>query len=136
MAQNAAPLAQRMAAVGSLESLLSLATLTDLVAQRKIKRTSFSLRGRGLDLVPAGPALYPSYRSKNVGHSIDIRNAVVHGTSKPRGQRDQTQAESRALRHPAARVHNAATAGRLSKCCSRTMGGAWTRKKSAARGRR
>ena len=70
MAQNAAPLAQRMAAVGSLES--TLATLTDLVAQENRKNVVLSCRG--LELVP------PRYQAtvKNVAIQL-IRNAVVHG---------------------------------------------------------
>jgi two-component system, chemotaxis family, sensor kinase CheA len=70
MAQNAAPLAQRMAAVGSLEN--TLATLTDLVAQENHK--SVVLACRGLDLVPA------RYQAtvKNVAIQL-IRNAVFHG---------------------------------------------------------
>ncbi|HEX3951525.1 MAG TPA: ATP-binding protein [Steroidobacteraceae bacterium] len=70
MAQHAAPLAQRMAAVGSLES--TLATLTDLVAQEN--QRSVVLACNGLDLVP------PRYQAtvKNVAIQL-IRNAVVHG---------------------------------------------------------
>jgi signal transduction histidine kinase len=70
MAQNAAPLAQRMAAVGSLES--TLATLTDLVAQENQKNVVLACQG--LDLVPA------RYQAtvKNVAIQL-IRNAVVHG---------------------------------------------------------
>jgi signal transduction histidine kinase len=69
-AAHAAPAAQRMAAVGSLES--TLATLTDLVAQENQK--SVVLACRGLDLVPA------RYQAtvKNVAIQL-IRNAVVHG---------------------------------------------------------
>jgi signal transduction histidine kinase len=70
MAQHAAPLAQRMAAVGSLES--TLATLTDLVAQENHRNVVLSCIG--LDLVP------PRYQAtvKNVAIQL-IRNAVVHG---------------------------------------------------------
>lgn len=70
MAQNAAPPAQRMATVGSLES--TLATLTDLVAQENQK--AIELECSGLDLVP------PRYQAtvKNVAIQL-IRNAVVHG---------------------------------------------------------
>ncbi|HEV7357193.1 MAG TPA: ATP-binding protein [Steroidobacteraceae bacterium] len=70
MAQNSAPLAQRMAAVGSLES--TLATLTDLVAQENQKNIVLSCQG--LDLVPS------RYQAtvKNVAIQL-IRNAVFHG---------------------------------------------------------
>jgi two-component system, chemotaxis family, sensor kinase CheA len=70
MARNAAPLAQRMAAVGSLES--TLATLTDLVAQENQKNVVLSCRG--LELVP------PRYQAtvKNIAIQL-IRNAVFHG---------------------------------------------------------
>jgi signal transduction histidine kinase len=70
LAQHAAPLAQRMAAVGSLES--TLATLTDLVAQENQKNVVLSCNG--IDLVPA------RYQAtvKNVAIQL-IRNAVVHG---------------------------------------------------------
>ncbi|HEX3603780.1 MAG TPA: ATP-binding protein [Steroidobacteraceae bacterium] len=71
LAWHAAPaLAQRMAAVGSLES--TLATLTDLVAQESQKNIVLSCQG--LDLVPA------RYQAtvKNVAIQL-IRNAVVHG---------------------------------------------------------
>ena len=70
MAKNAAPLAQRMAAVGSLES--TLATLTDLVAQENQKNVVLSCHG--LDVVPS------RYQAtvKNVAIQL-IRNAVVHG---------------------------------------------------------
>jgi chemotaxis protein histidine kinase CheA len=70
MAQHAAPLAQRMAAVGSLES--TLATLTDMVAQENQKNVILSCNG--LELVP------PRYQAtvKNVAIQL-IRNAVVHG---------------------------------------------------------
>src|SRR4029077_10208407 len=80
MAQNAAPLAQRMAAVGSLES--TLVTLTDLVAQENHK--SVVLSCRGLDLVP------PRYQAtvKNVAIQL-IRNAVVHGIETA-AEREQT----------------------------------------------
>ena len=69
-AQNSPPLAQRMAAVGSLESTLT--TLTDLVAQENHKEVVLSCNG--LDLVP------PRYQAtvKNVAIQL-IRNAVVHG---------------------------------------------------------
>jgi two-component system, chemotaxis family, sensor kinase CheA len=68
--RNASPPAQRMAAVGSLES--TLATLTDLVAQENQK--AVGLECSGLDLVP------PRYQAtvKNVAIQL-IRNAVVHG---------------------------------------------------------
>jgi two-component system chemotaxis sensor kinase CheA len=70
MVQNTTPPAQRMAAVGSLES--TLATLTDLVAQENRKNVVLSCHG--LDLVPA------RYQAtvKNVAIQL-IRNAVVHG---------------------------------------------------------
>jgi two-component system, chemotaxis family, sensor kinase CheA len=70
LAQRAAPAAQRMAAVGSLESTLT--TLTDLVAQENHK--SVALACSGLDLVPT------RYQAtvKNVAIQL-IRNAVVHG---------------------------------------------------------
>lgn len=70
MAPNSAPPAQRMAAVGSLES--TLATLTDLVAQENQKTVMLSCNG--LDMVP------PRYQAtvKNVAIQL-IRNAVVHG---------------------------------------------------------
>ena len=70
LAQHAAPAAQRMAAVGSLESTLT--TLTDLVAQEN--RKSVVLACTGLDLVPT------RYQAtvKNVAIQL-IRNAVVHG---------------------------------------------------------
>jgi len=69
-ARNASPPAQRMAAVGSLES--TLATLTDLVAQENQK--TVVLACSGLELVP------PRYQAtvKNVAIQL-IRNAVVHG---------------------------------------------------------
>jgi hypothetical protein len=69
-AQHAAPAAQRVAAVGSLESTLT--TLTDLVAQENHK--SVVLACRGLELVPM------RYQAtvKNVAIQL-IRNAVVHG---------------------------------------------------------
>jgi|HubBroStandDraft_2_1064218.scaffolds.fasta_scaffold20940_2 two-component system chemotaxis sensor kinase CheA len=68
--QQASPPAQRMAAVGSLESTLT--TLTDLVAQEHHK--TVVLECSGLDLVP------PRYQAtvKNVAIQL-IRNAVVHG---------------------------------------------------------
>jgi len=70
MAQNSAPLAQRMAAVGSLES--TLVTLTDLVAQENQKNVVLSCQG--LDLVAA------RYQAtvKNVAIQL-IRNGVMHG---------------------------------------------------------
>jgi two-component system chemotaxis sensor kinase CheA len=79
MAQNAAPLAQRMAAVGSLES--TLITLTDLVAQENQK--SVVLSCHGLDLVPA------RYQAtvKNIAIQL-IRNAVFHGIETA-AERDQ-----------------------------------------------
>jgi two-component system chemotaxis sensor kinase CheA len=68
--QHASPAAQRIAAVGSLESTLT--TLTDLVAQENQK--TVVLECNGLDLVP------PRYQAtvKNVAIQL-IRNAVVHG---------------------------------------------------------
>jgi len=70
LAQHAAPLAQRMAVAGSLES--TLITLSDLVAQENQK--TVILACTGLDLVPA------RYQAtvKNVAIQL-IRNAVVHG---------------------------------------------------------
>jgi two-component system, chemotaxis family, sensor kinase CheA len=67
---HASPPAQRMAAVGSLES--TLATLTDLVAQENQK--TVVLECSGLELVP------PRYQAtvKNVAIQL-IRNAVFHG---------------------------------------------------------
>src|ERR1700690_339424 len=69
-AQHAAPAAQRVAAVGSLESALT--TLTDLGAQENHK--SVVLACTGLELVPM------RYQAtvKNVAIQL-IRNAVVHG---------------------------------------------------------
>jgi hypothetical protein len=79
LAQHAAPPAQRMAAVGSLES--TLITLTDLVAQENQK--TVILECIGLDLVP------PRYQAtvKNVAIQL-IRNAVVHGIENP-AEREQ-----------------------------------------------
>jgi two-component system chemotaxis sensor kinase CheA len=70
LAQHAQPAAQRMAAVGSLESTLT--TLTDLVAQENHK--TVILACSGLSLVPT------RYQAtvKNVAIQL-IRNAVVHG---------------------------------------------------------
>jgi len=70
LAQHAQPAAQRMAAVGSLESTLT--TLTDLVAQENHK--TVILACSGLNLVPT------RYQAtvKNVAIQL-IRNAVVHG---------------------------------------------------------
>jgi two-component system, chemotaxis family, sensor kinase CheA len=88
-AQQASPPAQRMAAVGSLES--TLATLTDLVAQENQKTVEFECSG--LDLVP------PRYQAtvKNVAIQL-IRNAVVHGV--------ETAAErEQAGKAPNARLH-------------------------------
>jgi two-component system chemotaxis sensor kinase CheA len=70
LAQHAQPAAQRVAAVGSLESTLS--TLTDLVAQENHK--TVILACSGLNLVPT------RYQAtvKNVAIQL-IRNAVVHG---------------------------------------------------------
>jgi two-component system chemotaxis sensor kinase CheA len=70
LAKQASPPAQRMAAVGSLESTLT--TLSDLVAQENQK--AVVLECNGLDLVP------PRYQAtvKNVAIQL-IRNAVVHG---------------------------------------------------------
>ncbi len=85
LAQHASPPAQRMAAVGSLESTLT--TLTDLVAQENQK--TVVLECSGLDLVP------PRYQAtvKNVAIQL-IRNAVVHGV--------ETAAEREASRQAAA----------------------------------
>jgi two-component system, chemotaxis family, sensor kinase CheA len=79
MAEHASPPAQRMAAVGSLESTLT--TLTDLVAQENQK--TVELACSGLDLVP------PRYQAtvKNVAIQL-IRNAVVHGVETA-ADRDQ-----------------------------------------------
>ncbi len=83
LAQHASPPAQRMAAVGSLESTLT--TLTDLVAQENQK--TVVLECGGLDLVP------PRYQAtvKNVAIQL-IRNAVVHGveTAAEREQAGKT----------------------------------------------
>ncbi|HEY2463753.1 MAG TPA: ATP-binding protein [Steroidobacteraceae bacterium] len=70
LASHGSPAAQRMAAVGSLESTLT--TLTDLVAQENHK--AVVLECNGLDRVP------PRYQAtvKNVAIQL-IRNAVVHG---------------------------------------------------------
>jgi two-component system, chemotaxis family, sensor kinase CheA len=70
LAQHSSAPAQRMAAVGSLES--TLVTLTDLVAQENQK--GVELECSGLDLV------LPRYQAtvKNVAIQL-IRNAVVHG---------------------------------------------------------
>jgi signal transduction histidine kinase len=70
LAQHAQPAAQRMAAVGSLESTLT--TLTDLVAHENNK--TVILACSGLNLVPT------RYQAtvKNVAIQL-IRNAVVHG---------------------------------------------------------
>ncbi len=70
MAQHASRPAQRIAAVGSLES--TLATLTDLVAQENQK--TVVLDCNGLDLLPS------RYQAtvKNVAIQL-IRNAVFHG---------------------------------------------------------
>ena len=70
LAQHAAPVAQRMAVAGSLES--TLITLSDLVAQENQK--TVILACTGLDSVPA------RYQAtvKNVAIQL-IRNAVVHG---------------------------------------------------------
>jgi hypothetical protein len=70
LAQQAQPAAQRIAAVGSLESTLT--TLTDLVAQENHK--TVILACGGLNLVPT------RYQAtvKNVAIQL-IRNAVVHG---------------------------------------------------------
>jgi len=77
-AQHAQPAAQRMAAVGSLESTLT--TLSDLVAQENHK--TVTLACSGLNLVPT------RYQAtvKNVAIQL-IRNAVVHGieTAAERG---------------------------------------------------
>lgn len=96
MAQNSAPPAQRMAAVGSLES--TLATLTDLVAQENQKTVMLSCNG--LDLVP------PRYQAtvKNVAIQL-IRNAVVHGieTAAEREQAGKAAHASLQLEFNAAR---------------------------------
>ena len=70
LARHAAPAAQRMAAVGSLESTLT--TLTDLVAQENHR--TVILACSGLESVPT------RYQAtvKNVAIQL-IRNAVVHG---------------------------------------------------------
>ena len=83
LAQKSQP-AQRMAAVGSLES--TLITLTDLVAQENNK--TVILACSGLDLVPT------RYQAtvKNVAIQL-IRNAVVHGI--------ETAAEREAAGKPA-----------------------------------
>jgi two-component system, chemotaxis family, sensor kinase CheA len=85
LAQHAAPAAQRMAAVGSLESTLT--TLTDLVAQENHR--TVILACSGLESVPT------RYQAtvKNVAIQL-IRNAVVHGV--------ETAAEREAAGKPVA----------------------------------
>jgi len=89
LAQHVSPAAQRMAAVGSLESTLT--TLTDLVAQENQK--TVVLECRGLDLVP------PRYQAtvKNVAIQL-IRNAVVHGVESP-AEREQVGKAPNAMLH-------------------------------------
>jgi two-component system chemotaxis sensor kinase CheA len=89
LAQHAAPSAQRMAAVGSLESTLT--TLTDLVAQENHK--SVALACSGLDLVPT------RYQAtvKNVAIQL-IRNAVVHGIEAAAERQAAGKPEAAALR--------------------------------------
>jgi two-component system chemotaxis sensor kinase CheA len=89
LAQHAAPSAQRMAAVGSLESTLT--TLTDLVAQENHK--SVALACSGLDLVPT------RYQAtvKNVAIQL-IRNAVVHGIEAAAERQAAGKPETAALR--------------------------------------
>lgn len=89
LAQAASPPAQRMAAVGSLESTLT--TLTDLVAQENQK--TVVLECSGLDLVP------PRYQAtvKNVAIQL-IRNAVVHGVESA-AEREQAGKAANATLH-------------------------------------
>jgi two-component system, chemotaxis family, sensor kinase CheA len=89
LAQHASPPAQRMAAVGSLESTLT--TLTDLVAQENQK--TVVLECRGLVLVPS------RYQAtvKNVAIQL-IRNAVVHGIESP-AEREQAGKAPHATLH-------------------------------------
>jgi two-component system chemotaxis sensor kinase CheA len=87
--QASSPAAQRMAAVGSLES--TLATLTDVVAQENQK--TVVLDCNGLDLVP------PRYQAtvKNVAIQL-IRNAVVHGVEST-AEREQAGKAPNATLH-------------------------------------
>jgi two-component system chemotaxis sensor kinase CheA len=87
--QASSPAAQRMAAVGSLES--TLATLTDVVAQENQK--TVVLECNGLDLVP------PRYQAtvKNVAIQL-IRNAVVHGVEST-AEREQAGKAPNATLH-------------------------------------
>ncbi len=89
LAQRAAPAAQRMAAVGSLESTLT--TLADLVAQENQK--TVALECLGLERVP------PRYQAtvKNVAIQL-IRNAVVHGIETA-AEREQAGKEPNATLH-------------------------------------
>jgi two-component system, chemotaxis family, sensor kinase CheA len=91
LAQHAAsaPAAQRMAAVGSLESTLT--TLTDLVAQENQK--TVVLECHGLEMVP------PRYQAtvKNVSIQL-IRNAVVHGIEAA-AEREQAGKAANATLH-------------------------------------
>jgi two-component system chemotaxis sensor kinase CheA len=86
---HASPPAQRMAAVGSLES--TLATLTDLVAQENQK--TVVLECSGLELVP------PRYQAtvKNVAIQL-IRNAVFHGVEST-AEREQAGKPPNATLH-------------------------------------
>ncbi|MEO7205691.1 MAG: ATP-binding protein [Steroidobacteraceae bacterium] len=88
-AQHALPPAQRMAAVGSLESTLT--TLTDLVAQENQK--TVVLECNGLERVP------PRYQAtvKNVAIQL-IRNAVVHGIETA-AEREQAGKQPNATLH-------------------------------------
>jgi sensor histidine kinase regulating citrate/malate metabolism len=89
LAQHVAPAAQRMAAVGSLESTLT--TLTDLVAQENHKVVV--LECSGLDRVPH------RYQAtvKNVAIQL-IRNAVVHGIEAA-AEREQVGKPANAMLH-------------------------------------
>jgi two-component system chemotaxis sensor kinase CheA len=89
LTKQASPPAQRMAAVGSLESTLT--TLTDLVAQENQK--TVVLECNGLDLVP------PRYQAtvKNVAIQL-IRNAVVHGVEST-AEREQAGKAPNATLH-------------------------------------
>jgi two-component system chemotaxis sensor kinase CheA len=86
---TSSPAAQRMAAVGSLESTLT--TLTDLVAQENQK--TVVLECSGLELVP------PRYQAtvKNVAIQL-IRNAVVHGVETA-AEREQAGKTANAALH-------------------------------------
>ena len=116
-AQHASPPAQRMAAVGSLESTLT--TLTDLVAQENHK--TVVLECSGLDLVP------PRYQAtvKNVAIQL-IRNAVVHGIETAAEREQAGKAPSARLSLSSARLRAMA-----SNCCFKTMGADWIRTRSA-----